>query len=249
MAEAIPEDKVAGGGERRAGRRSLVGTVSGALRDEILGGRRMPGEKLPSEAGLTKRFGVSRTVVREAIASLRADGLVEARHGVGVFVLNTQPPGMSPFQAVDTARISSTIELLELRAAVEIEAAGLAAARRSPAQEEVIFERYDDLGALISSGRPTTEADFMFHLAVADASNNPRFREFLEMLGRNVIPRTSLQDGVKEHTGAVYLEQIQAEHKRIAEAISARDEEGAREAVRTHLKGSLQRYRNMIRRG
>lgn len=252
MAEATSEDgKVTAGdaGRRPAGRRSLVATVSRALRDEILGGRRMPGEKLPSEAGLTERFGVSRTVVREAIAALRADGLVEARHGVGVFVLNTQPVGMTAFQAVDTARISSTIELLELRAAVEIEAAGLAAARRSPAQEEVIFERYDDLSVLVAGGEPTTEADFAFHLAVADASNNPRFREFLEMMGRNVIPRTSLQDGTKERTGAVYLEQIQAEHKRIAEAISARDEEGAREAVRTHLKGSLQRYRNMIRRG
>ena len=249
MAEAIPDERTAGeAGDRPSARRSLVGTVCSALRDEILGGQRVAGEKLPSEAGLTERFGVSRTVVREAIASLRADGLVEARHGVGVFVLNTQPAGMTLFHAVDTARISSTIELLELRAAVEIEAAGLAAARRSPAQEEVIFERFDDLSALVAAGQPTTDADFAFHLAVADASNNPRFREFLEMMGRNVIPRTSLQKGQKESTGAGYLEQIQNEHRRIAEAISTRDEDGAREAVRTHLKGSLQRYRNMIRR-
>ena len=132
---------------------------------------------------------------------------------------------------------------------MEIEAAGLAAIRRSPAQEEVIFERYDDLDALIAAGKPTTAADFAFHLAIADASNNPRFREFLEMMGRNVIPRASLQDGQGERTASGYLEQIQAEHRRIAEAISARDEDAARDAVRTHLKGSLQRYRNLIRRG
>ncbi len=237
-----------GAAPRAPGRRNLVATVGAALREAIVEGEMKPGDKLPSEAGLTKRFGVSRTVVREAIASLRADGLVEPRHGVGVFVLNSQPPGATPFQPFETARISSIIEILELRAAVEIEAAGLAAVRRSPAQEEVIFERYDDLGALIAAGRPTTEADFVFHLAIADASNNPRFREFLEMMGRNVIPRASLQDGGGERTASGYLDQIQAEHRRIADAISARDEDGARDAVRTHLKGSLQRYRDMIRR-
>lgn len=229
-------------------RKNLVGTVSGQLRQAILGGELKPGDKLPSEAGLTKRFGVSRTVIREAIASLRADGLVEARHGVGVFVLSNQSNPALSFQSFETARISSIIEVLELRAAVEIEAAGLAAMRRSPAQEEAILERYDDLGTLIAEGEPTTAADFAFHLAIADATNNPRFREFLEMMGRNVIPRASLQEGQAERTEADYLEQIQAEHRRIADAISAHDEEAAREAMRLHLKGSQQRYRNMIRR-
>ncbi len=230
-------------------RKNLVATVSDALRQEILSGEMKPGDKLASEAGLTQRFGVSRTVVREAVASLRADGLVEARHGVGVFVLGPQAATGLSFQSFETARISSIIEILELRTAVEIEAAGLAAIRRSPAQEQVIFERYEDIDALIAAGKSTTAADFSFHLAVADASNNPRFREFLEMMGRNVIPRASLQEGQGERTATGYLEQIQAEHRRIAEAISARDEDAARDAVRTHLKGSLQRYRNLIRRG
>jgi DNA-binding FadR family transcriptional regulator len=233
---------------RPHGRRNLVGTVSEALRQAIFAGELRPGEKLPSEAGLTKRFEVSRTVIREAIATLKADGLVEPRHGVGVFVLGNQPAPHQAFQSFETARISSIIEMLELRAAVEIEAAGLAALRRSPAQEEAILERYDDLGALIAEGNATTAADFAFHLAIADATNNPRFREFLEVMGRNVIPRASLQEGLSERTAATYLEQIQAEHKRIADAISMRDEKAAREGVRTHLKGSLQRYRALIRR-
>ncbi|HWT98856.1 MAG TPA: FadR/GntR family transcriptional regulator [Terriglobales bacterium] len=244
----------AGSGDRQPGRKNLVGKVSGELRQAILAGDFSPGEKLPSEAGLTQRFDVSRTVIREAIASLRADGLVEARHGVGVFVLTNQPPasqavGASGLQPIDASRISSMIEMLELRAAVEIEAAGLAAARRSPAQMEAIFERFDDLGLLIAEGKPTTAADFAFHLAIANATNNPRFREFFEMMGRAVIPRSALQEGRVENTAAGYLEQIQAEHKLLAEAILARDEEAARDAVRTHLKGSLKRYRDLIRHG
>lgn len=239
----------ASGGEGKTqGRRNLVETVGQDLRAAIAEGTLKPGEKLPSEAGLTKRYAVSRTVVREAIASLKADGLVDVRHGVGVFVASGQPGWGSAFQAAETARISSIIEMLELRAAVEIEAAGLAAVRRSPAQEEAIFERYDDLGALMAEGKPTTAADFALHLAIAEATNNPRFREFLEMMGRHVIPRASLQEGRDERTPADYLKQIQAEHKRIADAISARDEDGAREAMRTHLKGSQQRYRKLIRR-
>ena len=230
-------------------RRNLVGTVSAQLREVIVRGELKPGDKLPSEAGLTKRFGVSRTVIREAIASLRADGLVEARHGVGVFVLSNSPgvSGLS-LQPFEKERISSVIEVLELRAAVETEAAGLAALRRSPAQEEAIFERYGEFGKLIAEGKPTTAADFGFHLAIAEASNNPRFREFLEVMGRDVIPRAAFEAGSGERAEAAYLKQIQDEHRRIAEAISARDEEAAREAMRRHLKGSLQRYRSMIRR-
>jgi DNA-binding FadR family transcriptional regulator len=236
-----------GGEAKPAGRKNLVETVGNRLRQAILSGDLRPGSKLPSEAGLTQQYDVSRTVVREAIASLRADGLVEARHGVGVFVLSPQAQSGLPFQSLEPARISSIIEILELRAGIEMEAASLAAVRRSPAQEETIWERYDDLSGLIAAGQPTTAADFAFHLAVADASNNPRFREFLEMMGRHMIPRAPLEDANAEPTPADYLNQLQAEHRRIADAISARDEEAARGAVRAHLKGAQDRYRKLIR--
>ncbi|MCR4268504.1 FadR/GntR family transcriptional regulator [Nitratireductor sp. ZSWI3] len=235
--------------ERRPakGRVSLVGTVSDDLRRRIVEGELSVGDKLPSEAELTRQYDVSRTVVREAIAALRYENMVEARQGAGVFVRNNQPSGGSPFPQPDTARISSIIEILELRAAVEMEAAALAAARRSPAQEEMILERYDDIDALIAAGKPTRDADMAFHLAIADATNNPRFREFLELLGKNAIPRTVLQPDSDTATPRDYLLKIQEEHRHIAEAISARDEAAAREAVRTHLIGSQHRYRARLR--
>lgn len=230
------------------GRRNLVGTVGEMLRDQILKGEIAAGEKLPSSAELARHFEVSRTVIREAIAALKAAGLVEPRHGIGVFVLNWQSTPTISFQLSATDRISSIIEMLELRAAVEIEAAGLAATRRSPAQEQAILERHEDIRTLIADGMPTTEADYAFHLAVADGTNNPRFRVFLEMIGQNAIPRITLQKSGTETSPGAYLNQIYMEHARIMEAISRRDEDTAREAARTHLKGSLQRYRDMIRR-
>jgi GntR family transcriptional regulator, transcriptional repressor for pyruvate dehydrogenase complex len=228
-------------------RPNLVGRVGDELRRAILAGEIKAGQKLPSEAKLTGLYSVSRTVVREAVASLRADGLVEARQGAGVFVLSNQQPLSNPLQLFDTARISSIIEVLELRAAVEMEAAALAAVRRSPAQEEAILERCDDIDKLIADGQPTMSGDFALHLAIADATNNPRFREFLEMMGRKVIPRSSLQDSESESTPNIYLAQIQAEHRRIAEAVSARDAAAAREAMQIHLMGSQQRYRLLLR--
>ncbi|MER0236514.1 FadR/GntR family transcriptional regulator [Fulvimarina sp. MAC8] len=236
--------------ERRTGTRrgNLVTKVSDDLRQIILSGRFPIGQKLPSEAALTAQYDVSRTVIREAIAFLRSDGLVESRQGAGVFVIATNAPNSPGFNGVDPSRISSVIEILELRAALEIEAAGLASQRRSPAQDEAIHEGCEAIETLITAGEATTDADFELHLAIADATNNGRFREFLEMLGHGVIPRRALQDDRHERTPADYLHQIQAEHRLIANAISAQDETAAREAMRQHLKGSQSRYRRLLRR-
>ncbi|WP_346432267.1 FadR/GntR family transcriptional regulator [Breoghania sp. L-A4] len=227
---------------------NLVARVGGDLRQAIASGSVAVGTKLPSEAALTEQYEVSRTVVREAVAALRADGLVEARQGSGVYVVAREPAGTQNFHTMDPTRISSVIEFLELRAAVEIEAAGLASQRRSPAQEEAVIEGCEEIERLMKAGAPTSDADFALHLTIADATNNMRFREFLEMIGPKLIPRRALQEGAREATPANYLEQIQTEHRTIADAISNRDEVAARDAMRHHLKGSQDRYRQMLRR-
>ncbi|TCV65507.1 GntR family transcriptional regulator [Neorhizobium sp. R1-B] len=229
---------------------TLVSRLDETLRRAIASGQFPPGSKLPSEAQLTAAHGVSRTVVREAIAALRADRLVEARQGAGVFVLETSAPNrpaMLSLSNTDLARVSSMIELLELRTAVEVEAAGLAALRRSPAQEEVILERHDAVRACLEASKPTSEADFALHLAIAEATNNPRFREFLTMIGRNLIPRAALRPDDSEADQAAYIKLLDDEHNAIVSAISMGDEEGAREAMRRHLRGAQLRYRTLLR--
>ncbi len=227
--------------------RNLVEHLSGILRQSIQAGEFKPGDRLPSEAKLTEEHGVSRTVVREAIAALRSDGLVEARKGAGVFVLDAPQPEILPFQNLNYERISSVIELLELRTGVEVEAAGLAALRRSPQQEEKIIDCHRIILECLERGEPTTAADFALHLAIADAANNPRFREFLSMIGSGVIPRAALQTGQDASSGD-YIAKLHEEHSAIIEAISNGDEEDARAAMRRHLKGSQARYRAILRR-
>lgn len=230
---------------RQAG--NLVMRVSNILRQQIQSGEFKPGERLPSEAKLTLGHGVSRTVVREAIAALRSDGLVEARQGSGVFVLDAPQPEIMPFQNLNYERISSVIELLELRTGVEVEAAGLAALRRSPHQEENIINCHREILARLDRKEPTTAADFALHLSIADAANNPRFREFLSMVGSGVIPRAALQTG-QDASSENYIAKLHEEHSAIIEAISNGDEDGARDAMRRHLKGSQRRYRRILRR-
>jgi GntR family transcriptional regulator, transcriptional repressor for pyruvate dehydrogenase complex len=231
-------------------RANLTTRVIEALRGEIEGGLHVPGDKLPTEPALIQRFGVSRTVIREAVAELRAEGLVESRHGAGVFVLERpDPAGRLTLSAPVAGRISAIIEEVELRAAVEIEAAGLAALRAAPAQMAEIHEAYQNFAQLVRRGEPTAEADFAFHMAIARATNNARFEEFLAQLGRRTIPRETLRSAIGEGAHLPNRDsQLNAEHRDVAEAISNRDVEGARDAMRRHLIGSLERYRVLARR-
>lgn len=236
-----------GQSEARRGAGTLTAAVSEALRASIRAGQYKPGDKLPSEAKLTLEHNVSRTVIREAISALRADGLVNPRQGAGVFVLEPGAAPNLPFQNIDNARISSIIEVLELRAPVEIEAAALAAQRRSPAQEEEIIDRHRAILGCIQAGQSTIEADFELHIAIAGATNNPRFIEFLRVMGHSIIPRSALRQPETEKVSASYLQGLAMEHARIVEAISNGDVDAAREAMRVHLSGSQQRYRELLR--
>jgi len=225
---------------------SLTEKVIASLRSEIESGQREPGSKLPTEPVLTERFGVSRTVIREAIAALKADGLLEPRQGAGVFVLapETRSNDKSIFE-VDYAQVSDVLEILELRMAVEIEAAGLACMRSSVAQQAKIFEAMEKMERALEKGEPTAPADFEFHSAIAAATNNRRYAEFLEHLGDKTIPRAQLRRRPPEaEDQKSYMQMILGEHRRIYDAIAARDDDTARKAMRDHL--SQTRYQKLL---
>ncbi|WP_240722787.1 FadR/GntR family transcriptional regulator [Poseidonocella sp. HB161398] len=228
------------------GRESLVAQLCASLRAMIESGQYKPGDRLPSEAQLTRDHGVSRTVVREAVATLRADGLVRPRQGAGIFV--TEPEVSAPFSPLelDMTSLPAVMELLELRTAIEVEAAGLAAIRRSPAQEAQILDCLHAVTAA-DGAEGSAEADLALHRAIAEATNNPRFGQLLQLLGAAAIPRRSL--GGAASVPPDYIGKINAEHEAIVNAILDGDEEAARTAMRSHLKGSLRRYRALQRQG
>lgn len=227
--------------------RTLVEKVRDSIRTQISGGVYKPGDRLPSEAQLTKTFNVSRTVIREAVAALRSDRLVEPRQGAGVFVQDPPPDAALPFGRIDPDRVSSMIEMLELRTAVESDAAGFAALRRSPAQEEVIVEAFQDFRDLALAGKPTSDADVAFHHAIADGTNNPRFSAFLRLIGPSMIPRRAVVPGDDPQLSPEYSRLLIDEHDAIVAAIQGGDEAAARQAMRQHLTNSQIRYRRYLR--
>jgi GntR family transcriptional repressor for pyruvate dehydrogenase complex len=166
----------------------LSENVAQSLRAQILAGDFAVGEKLPTETRMTEIFGVSRTVVREAIAALAADRLVEPRHGAGVFVLDNATLKIGAISADIGNKISQAINVLEVRMGIEIESAGLAAQRRNAAQEARVQEAFFEFERLLQAGEPTGKADFAFHREIASATNNPFYVEILDALGDRTIP-------------------------------------------------------------
>jgi DNA-binding FadR family transcriptional regulator len=229
--------------------RNLTGEVVVRIAREIRGGRLAPGARLPTEHELMSAMGVSRTVVREAVAALRAEGLVTTRQGSGVFV--AADASRVPFR-IDPDGLSSiadVLEVMELRLAVEVEAAAFAAERITSERLVPIARALRSIEAAIDRGEGAISEDFAFHLAIAEASGNQRFAELLEYLGRHVIPRQSIRVSLATpREQRQYLVRIQKEHARIHAAIRDGEPAEARKAMRTHLTRSLTRYRRLAER-
>jgi GntR family transcriptional repressor for pyruvate dehydrogenase complex len=207
----------------------LVDRVAG----EITNRRIEPGARLPTEQEMMAAFGVSRTVVREAVAALRAEGLVETRQGVGPFRIDP----------AEVRSITDVLNVMELRTGVEVEAAGIAAERTTTSTRNQIARALHAFDLALQRGEAAIEEDFRFHQAIAEAARNPQFVRFLEFLGRFLIPRQSIRIGLQRPQDLkAYLERIQSEHRRIYDAIRAGDSPAARRAMRRHLMGSRRRY-------
>jgi GntR family transcriptional regulator, transcriptional repressor for pyruvate dehydrogenase complex len=229
--------------EPRRGRNLALALVE-SLGDRIRDGRLAPGEKLPSEAEIMAGFGVSRTVVREALSKLQAAGQVRTRHGIGTFVVS--PGEAAPFRitADQLATLQDVVAMLELRIGLETEAAALAAQRRSEADLAEMRDALDEFNAAIQAGRDAVAADFRFHLEIARATRNPHFAELVATLGASMIPRARLDTPVKfTDERREFLRRVNAEHENILDAIAAQDGEAARAAMRTHLANSRERRR------
>ena len=223
-----------------ARREHLPDEIARVLEREIAAGTIGKGERLPTESALAGQFGVSRNVVREAIARLKYDGLIETRQGLGAFV-STNPANLS-FR-IDADNLSLRAELrhiFELRVDVEVGAAALAALRRSEEQLADIRGAVTEIARAIGAGEDGSAADAAFHHAIAEASNNPYYRDFMDFLAARVGHSIAV---ARDHSARfdAWTEKVQDEHESICKAIAGRDPEAARTAVREHLVNAARR--------
>ncbi len=206
-----------------------------------------PGDKLSTLNQLAVDFGVSRTVIREAVISLSSDGILESRHGVGVFVRDRNASSPHALNASILAPLAtfnaSLMDLLELRVAFEVHAAGLAASRRSWGQESKIWEAARNLEASLDSEEDLDKWDIAFHQAIAEATNNAAFIEFFNLMSAGMMPQPAFSWTLQPTLITPdYIQQTVQEHRAICEAISAGNPEQAQAAMRAHLLRSHRRY-------
>lgn len=224
-------------------KRSLAEEVVDDLAAKIRGGVYLPGQRLPTEPEVMAQLGVSRTVVREAVSRLQAAGLVETRHGVGTFVLSA--PKTLALDLGTAVTIRDVIAMLELRISLETEAAALAARRRRPAHLDEMRRCLEIFEREIDEGRSGVEADFQFHLQIAQATGNRYFEDIFRHLGTATIPRTRLNTPeLSAEPGRTYLHRANQEHRDILDAIARGEAETARAAMRLHLTNSRERLRH-----
>jgi len=197
------------------------------------------GDRLPAEGKLATDFGISRTVVREALVRLAADGITEARRGAGSFV--KRRPSERLGEHLPMAELSTTMGSYEVRFVVESEAARLAAMRRSTAQMEMIEQAMDDLrNALLSTG-PAHREDMALHRQIALATANPAFVSTFDHLFGDIdrIMRAGVDISRSRPPEAIGA--MLCEHEMIVDAIHAQDPDGAALAMRWHLSQGRKR--------
>lgn len=210
-----------------------------AVLERIIAGTYPPGERLPPEAELAAEFGVSRPTVREALARLRDDDLVESRKGSGSWV--KRQPHRAVLRFAPVASIGDLQRLLVFRAAVEPKGAALAAEHRTEAQLQAIAEALVELERQTRAGQVAAEADMELHLRIAEASANHYFAATLELLREPMSFGINLVRSLSLRRPPAWRERVMAEHRAIVEAIRAGAGAAAEAAMLRHVQSTRTR--------
>ncbi|WEB38815.1 FCD domain-containing protein [Streptomyces yunnanensis] len=209
----------------------LVEQAAQRLRDQITGGHWPVGSRLPGETTLAKTLGVGRSTVREALRALAGAGMVQPRQGAGVFVIAAEPTEDWPTRL----RRAAVADVYEVRAMVEVQAARLAAERRTEADVTALYaalERRRTDGA--ADDAAFVDADIALHAAVVDAAHNPvltdLFGQFVPALRQGLIDLVRLL-GLRDHDP----HHGDARHAALVEAVAAGDADTAGDVLQSEL--------------
>lgn len=220
-------------------RRTLADDVTEVLRARLVAGEVASGGRLPTEGQLADAFQVSRAVIREAVARLKHEGLVESRQGAGIF---RSPEGVElpNLRNAVQAREASLLAVYELRLAVEPMSASLAAQRWVDGTIEPIRSAVQRLERAVVSGRGGADADADFHRAIGVAAGNSLVASLLDFIQEQMRSSLALSHANTRKVAGTATG-VQREHVRIARAIELRDGAGAAAAMARHIRLSATR--------
>jgi len=222
----------------------LSDKVADVMLETILSKRLRVGDRLPSERELGEQFGVSRTVVREAVRALVAKGVIEVRSGSGLRVA-----------AVDATAVTESMSLFlrgrtldfekvhEVRALLEVHIAGLAADRATTADLAGLREVHERMEREAGDVESAARDDLEFHRAIARATQNDLYLLLLDSIGSTLIEIR------RENLGSGSAPVTLGQHGQVLDRIAARDPAGARAAMALHLEGVATWWRRHIAAG
>jgi GntR family transcriptional repressor for pyruvate dehydrogenase complex len=219
---------------------TLADRVTAVLLEKIKNGEFPIGARLPTEQVISERFGVSRTVVREAISRLKSDGLVEVRQGSGTVVREANRTTAFRLDIDPRDSIEAVLRVTELRRGIEAEAAALAAQRRTRTQLADIRRALAAIDAAAKERRDGVDEDLAFHMAISRATGNPLYPSLLEFISQFIhgAIRVTRTNEARRHDFSL---QVHQEHGAIYDAIAARDPLAARRAAITHIDNAGER--------
>jgi len=197
----------------------------------IVAGELKVGDQLPAERELAEQFGVSRTAVREAVKALREKGLVEIQVGRGTFVTNGAAGAVRHSISLLLKAEKGFAKLAEVREILEPEIAALAATRITEENITVMTDAVETMETALNNAEVFVEADLDFHLALAEATQNPLIPALMDSI-------IELLREQRKQTGDVEggLARGQYHHKRILEAVIQRNPQAARQEMQDHLQ-------------
>jgi GntR family transcriptional repressor for pyruvate dehydrogenase complex len=191
------------------------------------------GDRLPSEVRLAEMFGISRTIIREALVRLASDGITEARRGAGSFVKNRPSDRLIAY--TNTDNLSATLGTYEVRFVLETEAARLAATRRSAQDMLDIEESLAKLRTALMSNATAHGEDMELHRRIILATANPAFLTAFDALSEEVDRIMQAGVDISRSRPPDVIGAMMREHEAIVDAIRAQDSDGAALAMRWHL--------------
>lgn len=219
---------------------AMSDTVAQQLLKQIEIGSFAATGKLPTEAVLAQQFGVSRTVIREAISRLKNEGVVEPRQGSGVFVKEHGAIRPLRIDYAEAVEASSMPHLLAVRRAIEAEVAAEAARRCTDRDIAEIDAALANIDEAVAAGRDGVAEDVAFHRKIAAVTGNPYFIKTLNFLNQYLEAGVAVTRR-NEATRDDFSRQVREEHAAIVDAIRARDPMAARNAALTHLYNAERR--------
>ncbi|MGA1797277.1 FCD domain-containing protein [Sphingomonas sp. 4RDLI-65] len=197
------------------------------------------GDRLPSEAQLAATFGMSRAIVREALARLASDGITQARRGAGSYVKRRPSARLGSHMPMDA--LAATLGTYEVRFVLEAEAARLAAQRRSPHQLDTIERALEALRAALLSNAPAHDEDWHLHRAIVEATANAAFLPVFDHMHDAVMGILRAGVDISRSRAPDVIGAMMDEHDAIVDAIRVQDADGAALAMRWHLSQGRKR--------